>query len=77
VAFGIVSRSLLYLSFGNFVFENEVGTLSYFYHMWKDEVRMPLLAKCIFFIKDAKLLELDAYSNFIYALIMLLPKLLP
>jgi hypothetical protein len=49
------------------VFENEDSSLSTFCHMWRDEVCIQLLAKGC----DAKLLELDAYSDFISALIAL------
>jgi hypothetical protein len=39
--------------------------------MWMDEVRMQLLAKGFLLVKDAKLLEPDAYSDFISALVAL------
>jgi hypothetical protein len=52
-------------------FENKVNSFSVFCHMSRDEICMQLLAKGFLLIKDAKLLELDAYPKFISPLVAL------
>jgi hypothetical protein len=53
------------------VFDNEVSSLVAFCQLWREEVRMQLLAKGSLLIKDAKLLDSAAYSDFIAVLVAL------
>jgi hypothetical protein len=50
------------------VFSDGVGLFQYFCHVWKEEVCMQLLAKSYLLNKDAKELEVAAYSDFISVL---------
>jgi hypothetical protein len=54
-----------------FVFEHEASSLPTFCMKWRDEVHHKLLAKGALLIKDAQALDEVAYSDFIYALVVL------
>jgi hypothetical protein len=52
-------------------FDNEVSYLVAFRQLWREEVRMKLLAKGSLLIKDVKLLYSTASFDFIAALVFL------
>jgi len=54
-----------------YVFEDDVSSSFAFCRMWGEEVRMQPLAKGFLFLKNAKLLEAGAYSDFISVLVSL------
>jgi len=52
-----------------YAFENKVRSFVTFCHMWREEVRMQLLAKGFLLIKHAKLLDSGGYFEFIVVIV--------
>lgn len=71
----VVSLFLLCKLHCRYVFENEVNSVSAFYHIWGKEVCMKLLTKGALFVNDAKHLDPSSYFDFIIFLVAIRKRL--